>query len=217
MPFNYNCYNHIIPLLSISVLRNRTLEQQTTVQKSKATRVNWKIIWGILRTKRMILIPSLTKFWFLCPNFEEVWVAYCFWGIRPSIRSSRFLMHSITLEPCMLLFWNFFYGFLIKIADIFFLDRIVLLSWVMAVWKNMDAILSQKLLKLEPWTLVNRLIVMRRWPDELLKKIKKNTSWVMAICKFGYFYLVSKISQKLFVLEPWNLTNGFVVMSRWPD
>ena len=154
--------------------------------------MNWKIIWGILRTKRMILIPSLTKFWFLCPNFEEVWVAYCFWGIRPSIRSSRFYMHSITLEPCMLLFWNFSYGFLIKIADIFFLDRIVLLSWVMAVWKNMDAILSQKLLKLEPWTLVNRLIVMRRWPDELLKKIKKILLELWPFVSLGIFTLSAK-------------------------
>ena len=39
----------------------------------------------------------------------------------------------------------------------------------------------------------------------------------MALCKFGYFSLVSKISQKLLKLEPWNLMNRLVVMSRWPD
>ena len=39
----------------------------------------------------------------------------------------------------------------------------------------------------------------------------------MALCNFGQFYLVSKISQKLLELEPWNLVNGFVVMSRWSD
>ena len=50
---------------------------------------------------------------FLCPpNFKAI--CHCFWVIRPSVRrsvypsvrSSHFLMHSITLEPWMLLFWN---------------------------------------------------------------------------------------------------------------
>ena len=39
----------------------------------------------------------------LCPNFEEVRGAYCFLG-RSSVRSSSFLMHSVTLDTCMLLF-----------------------------------------------------------------------------------------------------------------
>ena len=39
----------------------------------------------------------------------------------------------------------------------------------------------------------------------------------MALCDFGHFYLVSKISQKLLDLEPWNMVNGFVMMSRQPD
>ena len=34
--------------------------------------------------------------------------------IHPSIHSSRLLMHDITLETWMLLFWNFLYGFLMK-------------------------------------------------------------------------------------------------------
>ena len=33
------------------------------------------------------------------PNFKEVGGAYCFSVVRLSVRSSRFLMHSITLEP----------------------------------------------------------------------------------------------------------------------
>ena len=33
------------------------------------------------------------------PNFKEVGGAYCFWVVRPSVSPSRFLMHSITLEP----------------------------------------------------------------------------------------------------------------------
>ena len=39
----------------------------------------------------------------------------------------------------------------------------------------------------------------------------------MALCKFGHVSLVNKISQKLLKLEPWNLMNRLVVMSRWPD
>ena len=32
----------------------------------------------------------------------------------------------------------------------------------------------------------------------------------MALCNFGHFYLVSKISQKLLELEPWNLVNDWL-------
>ena len=39
----------------------------------------------------------------------------------------------------------------------------------------------------------------------------------MALFKFGHVSLVSKISQKLLKLEPWNLMNRLVAMSRWPD
>ena len=39
----------------------------------------------------------------------------------------------------------------------------------------------------------------------------------MALCIFGHFYFVSKISQKLLELEQWNLVSGFVMMSRQPD
>ena len=39
----------------------------------------------------------------------------------------------------------------------------------------------------------------------------------MAVCKFGHVSLVNKISQKLLKLEPWNLMNRLVAMSRWPD
>ena len=42
----------------------------------------------------------------LCPYFEEVGGAYCFWDVCvcvcPSLRLLCFLMHSITSEPCML-------------------------------------------------------------------------------------------------------------------
>ena len=51
----------------------------------------------------------------------------------------------------------------------------------------------------------------------LCPQLLKNTLWVMALCNLGHFYLVSKISQKLLELEPWNLMNRLVVMSRQPD
>ena len=85
------------------------------------------------------------------------------------IRPLHFLMHSITSEPCMLGFWNFIKILHEKIADLYFFSiRIMPLSWVMALWKKYGWILVnkiwQKLLKLEPWNLVNRLVLMSRWP-----------------------------------------------------
>ena len=62
-------------------------------------------------------------FWltFLCPQLQRSWRGILLLGcssvrpsVRPFVRSSRFLMHSITLKPWMLLFWNFIYGFLMK-------------------------------------------------------------------------------------------------------
>ena len=54
---------------------------------------------------------------YLCPQLQRSWRGILLLGcssVRPSVRSSRFLMHSITLKPWMLLFWNFIYGFLMK-------------------------------------------------------------------------------------------------------
>ena len=39
----------------------------------------------------------------------------------------------------------------------------------------------------------------------------------MALCIFGHASLVSRNSQKLLKLEPWNLKNRLVVRSKWPD
>ena len=106
------------------------------------------------------LILWLRNCWYIChyyaPNFEEVGGAYCFWEVcacvRPSVHASvryAFWWHSITSEPCMLGFWNFIYGvFMKKIIDTYFFPiRIMPLSWVMALWKNIDGILSAKYLK----------------------------------------------------------------------
>ena len=110
------------------------------------------------------------------PNFKEVRGTYCFWFVHPCVRVLRFLMHSITSEPCMQGFWNFIYGFLMKKKKkkknswhIFFLIRIMPLSWVMALRKNLNKNLSAKylknLLKIEPWNLRIRLVAMSGCPD----------------------------------------------------
>ena len=106
------------------------------------------------------------------PNFKEVGGAYCFSGVclffLPSV---TFVMHSITLKPCMLGFWNFIYGFLMKkIADTYFFFSSGLFPfsqlWPFKEngWKLVSKI-SQKLLKLEPWKFVNGYVVISRWPD----------------------------------------------------
>ena len=68
-----------------------------------------RLIWVYVRPtchKVRFLTLWLKFFSFYAPNFKEVGGAYCFWVVRPSVRSSRFLMHSITLELWMLLFFK---------------------------------------------------------------------------------------------------------------
>ena len=54
---------------------------------------------------------------FLCPQLRRSWGGILLSGcasIRASICSSHFLMHAISYELCMLGFWTFMYGFLMK-------------------------------------------------------------------------------------------------------
>ena len=111
----------------------------------------------------------------LCPQLRRSWRGILFLGrssVHPSVRWSRFLMYSITLEPCMLLFWKL----LIwvpheKIADTyFFLTGLCPFPELWLFQKNLDAFylvskISQKLLELEPWKLVNGFVVISRWSD----------------------------------------------------
>ena len=67
--------------------------------------------------------------------------------IRLSVCLSRFLIHSITLEMCMLLFWLIWIPHE-KIADTYFsLDRVMPLFLSYGPWKNMDEILSARYIK----------------------------------------------------------------------
>ena len=51
-------------------------------------------------------------------------------------------LHPSDQEPCMLGFWNFIYGFLMEkyLTYIFFLVRVISLSGVMPLWKNLNEI-----------------------------------------------------------------------------
>ena len=51
---------------------------------------------------------------------------------------------------------------------------------------------------------------MSRIPDYILKKKSSYFSRVMALCKFGHFKLVSKVTRKLFELghETWSADRG---------
>ena len=115
-------------------------------------------------------------FSFYAPNFKEVGGAYCFWVVRLSVRPS--------FRPFVTLFdayYNFrtvnatVLKFLIlipheKIADTYFFswqDYAPFLSYgpLKKYGWNLVSKISQKLLKLEPWNLMNRLVVMSRQPD----------------------------------------------------
>ena len=103
---------------------------------------------------------------FVCPSF------------RPFIRSSCFLVHSITLELCMLLFY-FSYRFLMKkIADTYlFLDRIMPLSWIMTLWK----IWMQMKKIADTYFFLDRIMplswVMILWKNMDTNEKKKKNSW----------------------------------------
>ena len=60
-----------------------------------------------------IFMPPTSKKLEGHPQLQRSWRGILLLG-HSSICSSHFLMHSITLEQCMLLFWNFLYGFLMK-------------------------------------------------------------------------------------------------------
>ena len=105
--------------------------------------VLWKCIGG--RYLVSTPLPTVLDWFFWTPASKKLEGHIASSGL--SILHA-FLMHSITLEQCMLLFeisfmdsswknsWHIF----------FFLDRIMPLSWVMALRKIMDAILSAKYL-----------------------------------------------------------------------
>ena len=122
--------------------------------------------------------------WVMPPNFKEVGRAYCFWvgcpSVCPSFRSS--VCHAFwcinlrTLNATVL-------KFLIwipheKIADTCFFswqDYAPFQSYgpLKKYGCNLVSKISQKLLKLESWNLVNRLVVMRRQPDYFWRNFEK--------------------------------------------
>ena len=85
--------------------------------------------WYIAKMSVVTHTPASQLGCFLCPQLQRSWRGILLLGcssarpsvrpsvlpsVHPSVRSSRFLMHRITLKPWMLLFWNFIYGFLMK-------------------------------------------------------------------------------------------------------
>ena len=104
------------------------------------------------------------KFTLLCPLLRRCWRGILVSGwpcVRPCVRSSRFLMHAISDEPCMLEFWDFKiwipHG---KIADPYFFSCPSYLPfWSYAPLKksewNLVSKISGKLFELGAWNLVS--------------------------------------------------------------
>ena len=113
----------------------------------------------------LFLPPTLKKLEGHIASGAFVYPSFCRF-----VCSSRILMHSIPWELSKLLFRNFLYGFLIKNSwHIFFSqqDYAPFLSYgpLKKYGCNLVSKISQKLLKLEPWNLTNRLVVMSSRPD----------------------------------------------------
>ena len=77
--------------------------------------------------------------------------------------------------------------------------------------------IAQKLLKLEPWNLMNRMVVVSRWLDLLLNKFWKIFLELWLFVNLGIFPLSAKYLKNYLILEPWKLMNRLVMMCRWPD
>ena len=78
-------------------------------------------------------LMTITLTWFLCPQLRRSWRGILLLGhssVCPSVHLSRFLMHSYCFEiSYMDSSWK-------NSWHIFFLDRIMPLSWVMTLWKD---------------------------------------------------------------------------------
>ena len=96
---------------SYTVMWSSSYYFEISVHQILAELCSFESFWKLFAAYCLEVIVS--KFYY-APNFKEVGGAYCFWVVRPSVSSSCFLMHSITLELWMLLFWNLLYGFFMK-------------------------------------------------------------------------------------------------------
>ena len=126
------------------------------------------------------------------PNFFQSWGLFASGlSVCSFIHSSRFLVHSITLEPCMLMFWNLIYGFLVSK-------------------------ISQKVFELESWYLVYWLRLRRR--DHLCKLSTSLMKFCwsygplqfLAICRFH----VHSISLEPCMLMFWNFIYEFLMKKK---
>ena len=113
---------------------------------------------------------------YYAPNFKEIGGAYCFWVVRPSVRPSfrPFVtlfdaQHNFKTMNATVLKFHIWIPHE-KIADTYFFswqDYAPFLSYgpLKKYGCNLVSKISQKLFKLEPWNLMNRLVVMSRQPD----------------------------------------------------
>ena len=123
---------------------------------------------------------------------------------HPWVLLSRFVLHALSYELCMLGFWNFIYGFLME----------KLLTLIFFFFLELCPVLEVCPFKKLEW---NLLCKISRKLFEQFEQILSKFSGVMALWKFGHFKLVSKISGKLFELGAWNLNSWQGMISRLPD
>ena len=148
-----------------------------------------------------IIFPYFQRITFYAPNFEEVGGAYCFWGVcacvRPCVHAC--VRPSVTLFDAQHNFWTVharvlkFYIRILheQIADVFFshTDYAPFLSYgpFKKYGWNIISKISQKLLKLELWNLVNSIDWY--WCVNDLINFWINSSWVMPFVTLGNFTL----------------------------
>ena len=147
---------------------------------------SWKNSWSYF-----FFLSGLCPFLELC-SFEKIRMKSCQQDI-----SKVFLGQLI---------WGWWVDYLIN----FWTNFVNFFPRVMALCKfwhfKLVNKISRKLFELGAWSMVaDRGWWVVTWLT--LEQISVKFSRVMALCKFGHFKLVSKISQKVFELGAWNLVS----------
>ena len=129
--------------------------------------------------------------------------------VHPCFRSSHFLMHAISNEPCMLGFWNFIYAFLMEKQ----LTHIFSCPSYLPFW-------SYSPLKKSEWNLIQAICYepcMLGFWNFIYGFLMGSPFLELCLFEKSEWKVVSRIHQKVFELGAWDLGSWCRMMSGLPE